>query len=333
MVLRRPEGVSGSPLALVDAAIPLIGDNELLVKVEVCGVCRTDLHIVEGDLPMIKEDLIPGHEVVGRVVGLGKNVSLFKVGDRVGIPWLRWTCGKCEFCLSGRENLCREKRFTGYSDDGGYSEFVSANADYVFSLPESISPEIAAPYLCSGIIGYRAFKLASSERREGTRMGIFGFGGSAHLVVQLAAKLGVNAIVVSRGREHLELARELGAQEAYAPGEYLPNELKLDSAIVFAPSGRTVLQALEAIKPGGSVAVPAIHMDAIPEMDYTRHLFGEKRLFSVEANTRQDAKEFLAYAERFNLKSIVETFPLEGANAALSSLKEGKIRGAVIIKL
>ncbi len=332
MVLRTPGPAESSPLVHADVGIPAIGDGGVLVKVEACGVCRTDLHIAEGDLPVMKENLIPGHEVVGRIVDIGRDVHAFKKGDRVGVPWLRWTCGKCEFCLSGRENLCREKRFTGYSDDGGYSEFVSANADYIFKLSESLPPELAAPYLCSGIIGYRAFKLACPSVRDGARIGIFGFGGSAHLTVQLASKLGARAVVVSRGKEHLELARDLGAYETYVSGEADLPGLRLDSAIVFAPSGRVVLQALEAIKPGGSVAVPAIHMDAIPEMDYARHLFGEKKVFSVEANTRSDAREFLAYAERFKLKSIVETFSLEGANMALSSLKGGSIRGAAAIK-
>jgi len=321
-------------LEMTDAGISKPRRGEVLVRVKVCGVCRTDLHIVEGDLGRTAPGRIPGHEAVGRVVETGEGVTALRQGDMVGVPWLHSTCGICEYCIAGRENLCRHKTFTGYTVDGGFAEYVRALEAFVIPIDKGMRPESAAPLLCSGIIGYRAFKLARPA--PGGTIGLFGFGASAHITLQIATALGYNVHVVSRSSEHLRLAMRLGATEAFQVDSEDPLPFirgSMDAAIVFAPAGNVVRLALECVRAGGSVAVPAIHMDGIPELDYETHLFHEKRLFSVEANTRADALEFMRLAKTAGVRSKVKVFPLKEANAALSELKHGKINGAAVLRI
>jgi alcohol dehydrogenase, propanol-preferring len=317
---------------LEEADVPALapGDGELLVKVDKCGVCRTDLHVVEQDLPPLLPAVIPGHEIVGRVEEIGRNVRAFVEGDRIGVPWLHHTDGRCEHCLAGRENLCDNKVFTGYSVNGGYSEHVLAEEGYSFHLPAGDSAK-QAPLLCAGIIGYRALKLALP--RPGGRIGFFGFGGSAHLALQLASKLGFETVAYSRSQSHLELARALGASESILTtgAQTDPRPPTLDGAVVFAPVGEVVVQALRELKKGGTLSIAAIHLSPIPTIDYDRFLFGERKIVSVEANTRADAKEFLQLAERLRLESSVSLRPLSAANDALSDLRAGKVAGALVL--
>lgn len=307
--------------------------DEVLIRVKACGVCRTDLHIVEGDLPAVVPGIIPGHEIVGTVEKTGRSVRSFSVGQTVGMMWLHGACGRCEYCISGRENLCGDKEFTGYSVNGGYAEYATGREGYVLHLPEGANPEKTAPLLCSGIIGYRALKLAMPP--PGGRLGIFGFGGSAHITVQVASRMGIDVCVVSRSEEHLKLAMKLGAAETWISGRDTPRDIgrKFDSAIVFAPAGDVARLALECIKPGGCVAVPAVHLDRVPEMDYKTHLFNERRLFSVEASTRADANEFISMAFRLGIRSEVLVEDLARANSVLRKLKNGKINGAAVLKI
>lgn len=323
----------GSWLSQEEISVKEPGPGEVLVRISACGVCRTDLHIVEGDLPEVRKGIVPGHEIVGVVEKTGQSVTRVAVGDEVGMMWLHGTCGRCAFCLSGRENLCASKEFTGYSVNGGYAEYAIGREDFVLPLPKWSNAEKVAPFLCSGIIGYRALKLALPG--PAGKLGIFGFGGSAHITVQVASRMGIDACVVSRSTEHLNLARRLGAAETWKSEPTTPLDIgeKFDSAIVFAPSGDVVKMALECVRPGGSVAVPAVHLDRIPEMEYDSHLFREKRLLSVEANTRADALDFLNIAFRYGLKSETEVFNLGLANQALMKLKHGKVNGAAVLKV
>lgn len=326
-------GKEGSWLSQEEVAVKEPGPDEVLVKVRACGVCRTDLHIVEGDLPEVAKGVIPGHEIVGVVAKTGKSVTSVAEGQEVGMMWLHGTCGKCVYCLSGRENLCADKEFTGYSVNGGYAEYAIGREGFILPLPKGSNAERVAPFMCSGIIGYRALKMALPE--PAGRLGIFGFGGSAHITVQMASKMGIDVCVVSRSIEHLNLARKLGAAETWKSDPNTPKDIgeKFDSAIVFAPAGDVVRLALECIRPGGRVVVPAVHLDGIPEMDYDSHLFREKHLLSVEANTRSDALDFLKAAFRYGLKSEIEIFNIGKANQALTKLKHGKINGAAVLRV
>ncbi len=330
MVLHSVARVEQEPLREESLAIPEPSPSEVLVRVDHCGVCRTDLHIVEGELPPVRASVVPGHEIVGRVARVGASVRRFHEGEWVGIPWLHWTCGRCEFCTTGRENLCLEKQFTGYSVDGGYAEYAVGNEDYILPLPARPATELA-PLLCAGIIGYRALKLALP--RPGGRIGFFGFGGSAHLTLQLASKLGYATVAYSRNPDHLRLARELGAVETVLTSDPSPvaRPPSLDAAIDFAPVGETVLPALRELKKGGTLAIPAIHMSPIPAIDYDHLLFGERKILSVEANTRADAQEFLALAIEHGLRSTTVSRPLREANGALRDLKAGRVTGAVVL--
>ncbi|MGH2637723.1 MAG: zinc-dependent alcohol dehydrogenase family protein [Rhabdochlamydiaceae bacterium] len=334
MVLHKPASIEDRPLKLEEVNIGEPRQNEVLVEVEVCGVCRTDLHVVEGDLPQLVSKITPGHEIVGKVTRTGNSVRTVSVGDRVGIPWLHHTCGRCEFCISGRENLCDNKVFTGYTFDGGYAQYAIGEEGFVFKLPATLDPKKEAPLLCAGIIGYRALKAALP--RPGGRIGLFGFGGSAHLVLQLAIKQGYETAAFSTNPAHLELAKSLGASETILTkrGELDPKDDRrnLDSAIVFAPAGSVVLQALSSLKKGGCVAIAAIHMDTIPPINYDQYLFGERKIVSVEANTRVDAKEFLELATRLKLESSVTLRNLDEANEALADLKNGKVSGAFVLE-
>jgi len=330
MVLHRPAPIDSHPLSLEEVDDPEPRDHEVLIHVEACGVCRTDLHVVEGDLPPRGPAVVPGHEIVGRVERVGAGVRSVAIGEKVGLPWLHRTCGRCEFCTSGRENLCENKEFTGYSVNGGYSEFALGDEGFLLPVPEDATARWA-PFLCAGIIGYRAFRLAAP--RPGGRIGFFGFGGSAHLALQLAAKLGYETVAYSRQSSHLDLARRLGATEAVltsAPGA-TGGAPRLDGAVVFAPTGPVVLQALRELKKGGTLSIAAIHLSPIPEIDYDRLLFGERRIVSVEANTRADAHEFLELATRLHLESEVTVRPLRAANEALVDLKAGRVNGAVVL--
>ncbi len=330
MVFHDTATGSDQPLTSEDVVIPEPGKGEVLVRVDKCGVCRTDLHIVDGDLPPLLPAVIPGHEIVGHVERVGADVRSFSKGDLVGIPWLHHTCGRCEYCLSGRENLCENKVFTGYSVDGGYAEYAVGEEAYIFPLPPG-DPARMAPFLCAGIIGYRALKIALP--RPGGRIGFFGFGGSAHLALQLASKMGYETVAYSRKESHLALARHLGAADTVLTASERPADSKptLDSAIVFAPAGEVVLQALRELKKGGIVSIAGIHMSPIPSIDYDRNLFGERKILSVEANTRADAQEFLTLAHRLQLESAVSVRPLSQANEALRDLKADRIDGAAVL--
>ena len=330
MVLHRVAPVDSHPLRLEEVETPKPNDSEVLVRVDKCGVCRTDLHVVEGDLPPLRPTVVPGHEIVGTVARVGRAVRTLSEGDFVGIPWLHHTCGRCEYCTTGRENLCSEKVYTGYSVNGGYAECALGEEGYTFPLPSTDAARFA-PFLCAGIIGYRALKVALP--RPGGRIGFFGFGGSAHLTLQLASRLGYATVAYSRNPEHLKLAKQVGAAELVLtsdPSSATP-EPRLDSAVVFAPIGDVVVQALRALKKGGIVSIAAIHMSPIPTIDYDRYLFGERKIVSVEANTRADAREFLDLAHRLRLESTVHVRPLQEANEALADLKSGRLTGAGVL--
>jgi len=328
-VLNNPGRIEDNPVRVAELAVPEPMAGELRVKVSACGVCHTDLHEIEGEMKLPKLPLTPGHQVVGTVDKVGAGVAGFKTGERVGLTWLFSACGKCDFCRTGRENLCAEARFTGFHHDGGYAEYMVARAEFTFHLPENCDDLEVAPLLCAGIIGWRSFKL--SEAKKGETLGLFGFGASAHLVCQVARYLGVEVFAFSRGQDHQDLARKLGAAWAGAISETPPRAV--DRGIVFAPSGKVVLDALRHLRRGGTLALNAVYMDNIPEMDYNRLLFGEKKLCSVSNLTRQDAKELLELAPKIPLKTEVEVFPFHALPKALLLLKQGKINGAAVLKV
>ena len=333
MLLERGGPIEGRPLALVELPDPVPGEGEVRVAVLACGVCRTDLHVIEEDLPPARRPLIPGHMIVGRVDELGPGVEGFAPGDRVGVAWLRGTCGTCEHCRAGRENLCADARFTGHHEHGGYAERCVAPARWVYRLPapepssNGLSDVENAPLLSAGIIGYRALKL--SECPPGGRLGLYGFGNSAHVVLQLARARGSEVYVASLRAEHRELALEMGAAWVGAADAMPP--ARLDSAILFAPAGELVPPILRALRRGGTLACAGIHMTPIPSIDYDAELFGERTLRSVTANTRADGVELLAEAARIGLRPRTTVFALERANEALLALKQGRIRGAAVL--
>ncbi len=306
-----------------DVEIPRVGSGDILVRVKACGLCRTDLHIIEGDLPKRKLPVIPGHQVIGVVEQVGQEASGVKPGDRVGVAWLNWTCGACGFCRLGRENLCIRARFTGYNVDGGYAEYISAPADFVYPIPESFSDEHAAPLLCGGVIGYRALKLSQVEPGQG--LGLYGFGSSAHIVLQLARHLKCRVFVFTRSAEHQEMALEMGAEWAGTAADRPPEEI--DSSIIFAPAGELVPQALSSMKKGGTLVLAGVAMSPIPEMPYEL-LYGERVLRSVANATRRDAMELLEMAAQAPVETKIQTFSLQEANEALRLLKAGKINGS-----
>ncbi|MEP6886856.1 MAG: zinc-dependent alcohol dehydrogenase family protein [Nitrospirales bacterium] len=329
MVLERGVGAGASPLVLKDVRLPEPAPDEVRVKVTVCGVCRTDLHIVEEDLPPIKRPIIPGHETVGIVERVGRDVRALKEGDRVGVAWLQRTCGQCEFCRSGRENLCSAPTFTGYHVDGGYAEYATVPEHFAYPIPSVFTDEEAAPLLCAGIIGYRALRLSGIQ--PGQRLGLYGFGASAHITIQVARHWGCSVFVCSLKEEHQALTRELGA--AWVGGATdIPPE-KLHGAIIFAPAGEIVIPALRALDKGGTVACAGIHMSPIPSIDYDRELFGERILRSVTANTKQDGIDLLREAAEIPIRPHTQRFKLEEANTALQALKAGTIKGAGILAM
>jgi len=328
-VLSSPAAVDVRPLKYVEVQAPNPGEDEVRVRVHACGVCRTDLHVVEGDLPERIPAVIPGHQIVGEVAALGSNVASPAVGDRVGIAWLRRTCGACRFCRSGKENLCERAEFNGWTANGGFAEYVVAPADFVYLLPEGFDDLEAAPLLCAGIIGYRSLRLTGIENWKGMRLGIYGFGAAGHVVIQIARARGADVYVCTRDREtHQALAAELGA--CWVGGASEPPPAKLNASIVFAPAGELVPPALEALDKGGVLVLGGIHMSPIPSFDYSL-LYQERVIRSVANNTRADGYEFLAEAARIPVRTHVEKFQLEDANDALIALKHDAIKGAAVL--
>lgn len=327
--VRRPGPMRSGPLEFDGAAeVPRPGPADLLVAVRACGVCRTDLHVTEGDLAVHHPGVTPGHEVVGEVVALGADAGGgYAVGDRVGIAWLRHTCGVCEYCRRGSENLCPNSRYTGWDADGGYADFATVPADFAHRLPTGYSDSELAPLLCAGIIGYRSLQRA--ELPPGGRLGLYGFGGSAHITAQVALAQGAEVHVMTRGAEARELALGLGA--ASAQGAADPPPVKLDAAILFAPVGDLVLPALEALDRGGTLAIAGIHLSDVPSLNYQRHLFQERQIRSVTSNTRADARAFLDFAGRHRIEVTTPEYPLTRADEALTDLVEGRIAGAAVL--
>lgn len=326
-VVERPGPIESHPLVAAELAVPVPGPDEILVRVRTCGVCRTDLHVAEGDLAAKHPRIVPGHEIVGVVERSGSACTRLRAGTRVGIAWLRETCGRCRFCRRGAENLCPDARFTGWDHDGGYAEYAVVREDYAYALPEAIGDEAAAPLLCAGIIGYRAIVRAGV--RPGTTVGLYGFGGSAHLALQVLRHWNCRVFVMSRGGIHRQHAADLGADWVGSAAEAPP--APLDAAILFAPAGELVPAALSALDRGGIAAVAGIHLSPIPPLDYERHLFNEKELRSVTANTRADGEAFLRLAAEIGIRTSTAGMPLSDANRALTMLKHDELRGAAVL--
>jgi len=329
MILEQEGDVSKNPLRLTNLPDPQPGPGQVRVKVQVCGVCRTDLHIVEGELPQSTRPIIPGHETIGIIDQIGPQVHHLKEGDRVGIAWLQQTCGQCEFCLNGRENLCAQAIFTGYHVHGGYAEYALVPEHFAYLIPSIFRDEEAAPLLCAGIIGYRA--LRRSQIKPGQRLGLYGFGASAHITIQIARHWGCSVYVCSLREEHRALARQLGAVWVGEAAEGPPDTLH--GAILFAPAGELVPPALRALEKGGTLALAGIHMSAIPQLDYAQDLFQERTIQSVTANTKQDGLDLFQEASAIPIKTHTQTFPLEAVNIALKKLKAGTIQGAGVLTL
>jgi alcohol dehydrogenase, propanol-preferring len=324
-VLHRPGTIADRPLTIETIAKPVPASGQLLLKVRACGVCRTDLHIVEGELPPRLASVTPGHQIVGEVVA-GETGELAR-GTRVGVCWIGGVDGTCAYCQRGLENLCDEPTFTGYTVNGGYAEYAVARADFAFRLPRELDDLHAAPLLCAGIIGFRSLRVAGVERGE--RVGLFGFGASAHLAIAVLRAWDCEVYVSTRGESHRKLAESLGAKWVGAERDKPP--LELDRAVTFAPSGDVVLAALASLRKGGVVAINAIHLDRIPEFDYDRLLWGERQMRSVANMTREDARDFLKTASEIGLRPKVTVFPLERANDALLAVKNDAIDGAAAI--
>lgn len=329
MVLRQSGAIESNPLESVEIAQPQPGPSQVLIKVEACGLCHTDLHIVEGELDLPRLPLILGHQVVGTVEKLGPAVDRLAVGDRVGLAWLGWTCRKCDFCLTGRENLCEAARFTGYHFDGGYAQYVVAEVDFAYQVPRNISSVAAAPLLCAGIIGYRALRL--SNITKGGRLGLYGFGASAHLAIQIARHWQCEVYVFSRSASHRKLAQKLGAVWTGQIHDKVP--AKLQAAVIFAPAGEMVPAALDHLQKGGTLALAGIHMTDIPTLNYQKHLYYEKTLRSVTASTRADGRELMRLAGEIPLQTTTHEFALADANRALQMLKASQIDGAGVLRI
>jgi alcohol dehydrogenase, propanol-preferring len=326
-VVEQPGPIAGRPLRPATGPVPQPARDELLVAVRVCGVCRTDLHVAEGDLPVRRPRVVPGHEIVGEVVAWGADVTGFATGDRVGAGWLRRTCGRCAYCLRGAENLCPYARYTGWDADGGYAEYVTVPAAYAYRLPPGYTDAELAPLLCAGVIGFRALRRADVP--PAGRVGLYGFGASAHLTAQVALARGLRVHVFSRSERARRLALRLGAASARAPAEPPPEPL--DAAVLFAPAGDLVPVALSALDRGGTLTVAGIHLTAMPPLDYHRHLFQERTLRSVTANTRQDGRDLLALAAEHPLEVVTTPYRLDAADRALADLAAGEVRGAAVL--
>lgn len=327
MVLQQPAAVKHSPLAESDVPEPIPGPGEIRIRIAACGICHTDLHTVEGELPLPRLPLIPGHQIVGTVEALGEAARAFRPGERVGVPWLNSTCGSCKYCRAGKENLCPSARFTGLHVDGGYAEAMVVREDFACGLPAQFSDTAAAPLLCAGVIGVRALRL--SEIQPGGLLGLYGFGASAHIAIQVARHRGCRVFVFSRSAEHRKLAEQMGAEWTGLPDASPPETL--DSAVIFAPAGPLVHHALRALDKGGVCALAGIYMTPIPEMDYSALLYHEKTLRSVTNATRQDAADLLRLAEEIPIRTEVEVFPLREANQALQKLKASQFRAAGVL--
>lgn len=316
-------------VALVDRPTPEPGPGEVRVRVTVCGVCRTDLHVRDGDLPVHRPEVVPGHEVVGVVDALGPGARRFELGERIGIAWLRHTCGTCRFCARGDENLCLAPRFTGWDEDGGYAEHAVVDERYAYRLPDAFADREAAPLLCAGIIGFRALRRAALPL--GGRLGLYGFGGSAHLAAQVAMAEGATVFVMTRSADARRLATELGA--AWVGDTFDRPPEPLDSAICFAPAGEIVPAALEALDRGGTLALAGIHLTDVPPLDYQRHLFQERQVRSVTANTRQDGVDFLETAARIGIRPTTTPYPFAEADRALDDLAADRVEGAAVLEV
>lgn len=326
-VLHHPGPIASHPLAVESVPVPEPASGEVLLRVEACGVCRTDLHITAGELPPLRETVIPGHQIVGRIEKLGTEVSGVCAGQRVGVSWLGGVDGTCALCRKGRENLCDHPIFTGYSVNGGYAEYAAARADFLIPLPEQPAATDLAPLLCAGIIGFRSLRVA--EVQPGDRVGLFGFGASAHLAIEVLRFWNCEVYVSTRGASHQELARSRGAAWVGDATDRPP--VPLDSAVTFAPSGDVVLAALASLRKGGIVAINAIHLDRMPQFDYDRLLWGERQLRSVANMTREDAREFVELAQQIGIRPRTTVFALEQANDALLAVAEDRIDGAAVM--
>ena len=329
-VVREPAPIEEGPLELVERYTPEPGRGEVRVRVSVCGVCRTDLHVAEGDLAPQRPEVVPGHEVVGRVDALGEGAGRFDEGDRVGVAWLHRTDQRCRFCRRGQENLCLDPEFTGWTVDGGYADHVTVPEEFAYAIPDGFDDdEQAAPLLCAGIVGYRSYKQAALP--SGGRLGIWGFGASAHIVAQIAVAQGAELHVVSRSEDSLRLAEDIGAVWTGYSGQPPPEPL--DSAIIFAPVGDLVPEALEALDRGGTLSLAGIHMSDVPSLEYERHLFQERTIVSTTANRRADGEEFLRLAARIGVEMTTTPYPLEEADQALLDLKESAFAGAAVLRI
>jgi len=323
----RPPGEK--PLESRDVPVPEVGPEDILIKVRCCGVCHTDLHIVENEIPDARLPLIPGHEVIGTVERAGERACRFRAGQRVGAAWLRSTCGRCRFCLSGRENLCETARFNGYHADGGYAEYMAVDEKFAYAVPDGFEDAAAAPLMCAGIVGYRALLL--SEVRRGGVLGLYGFGGSAHIAIQIARHWGARTFVFTRSAKHQSHARELGAEWVGTAKDDPP--ALLTNAIIFAPAGSLYLDALRVMDRGGVVVSAGIHMSPVPEMDYDRYLYHERKMLSVANATRRDGEELLEIAAGIPVRTTVRAYPLEAANEALADLEAGRLDGAAVLRI
>jgi len=327
MRLSKTGPIESSPLQLEEIPAPEPGPGEIRLRVNCCAICRTDLHVIEGDLPETDRPIVPGHQIVGTVEATGEGCRRFEVGARVGVAWLRYTCGMCGFCRAGRENLCESARFTGYHADGGFAEQTIVAEDFAYSLPDVFSDTEATPLLCAGIIGFRA--LARSELPPGGRLALYGFGSSAHIVMQIAQQRGSEVYVVTRGESHRQLAREMGAVWVGEEAAQLPQ--KVQSAIIFAPAGELVPAALASLEKGGTLALAGIYMSDIPSLNYEETLFYERNVHSVTANTRDDGRHLLDEAADIPIRPRVTTYALQDANRALIDLKQDRINGTGVL--
>lgn len=326
MVLKKQDRIEALPLKLEDIPAPEPAGTEIRLRISVCGVCRTDLHIVEGELPAHKMPVVPGHQIVGRVDQLGKDAKKYEFGDRLGVPWLYKTCGRCKYCKMDRENLCDNPMFTGYDADGGFAEYVIVDEEFAYSLPENYSDREVAPLLCAGVIGYQAFK-ATGLKNSG-KLGLFGFGSSAHILLQVCNHLGIETYVVSRTEKELKLAERLGARWTGRIDDEMG--ILLDAVIVFAPSGELLVKALKKIDKGGIVVSAGIYTTPLPGFDYS-HIYPEKTLTSVAHTSRENVREFLNLAGKFKIRTEINEYKLEDANQALLNIKYSKVSGSSVL--
>ncbi|HEC79440.1 MAG TPA: zinc-binding alcohol dehydrogenase family protein [candidate division WOR-3 bacterium] len=328
IILTKQAQLENNPLELKEVPIPEPADDEIRIKIDVCGACRTDLHIVEGELPPHKMPVIIGHQIIGRIDKTGKDVTRWRIGERVGVPWLYKTCGECKYCRNGKENLCEKAMFTGYDADGGFAEYTVVHQDFAYLLPQNYSDSEAAPLLCAGVIGYQAFQ-ATGMKNKG-KLGLFGFGSSAHIIIQVAVHLGLDVYVVSRTDKELELARNLGAKWT----GHIDDDMGtlLDAGIVFAPSGELLVAALDKIDKGGTLVSAGIYTTPLPGFDYSR-IWPEKCLCSIANTTRKNVMAFLKIASEFKIKTRINEYELKDAQQALLNIKNSRVSGSTVLKI